>query len=138
MYCQIWLKRFQVIHKCYILLICKEPRSVFQNHTSQLKVKITQDTIKRDICWYGKNWVINRSVTLTFTATSYLNRKSYFYSYKAGRNKYGSYSNSLNYFFYFKLFVRKIKNQIGAMIYFHRLSIQFYTSWVKTQKLENN
>ena len=28
-----------------------------------------------------------KSLTLTFTATSYLNTNSYFYSYKAGKNK---------------------------------------------------
>ena len=74
-------------------------------------------------------------MTLTFTATSYLNRDSYFYSYKALKNKYGSYSNSYNYFLYCKLFVRYIKNQIGTMIHFHRLSFTLVELKLKNLKL---
>ena len=32
-----------------------------------------------------KNWVITKSLTLTFEGTSYLNKNSYFYSYNAGK-----------------------------------------------------
>ena len=64
-----------------------------------------------------------KALTLTFTATRYLNRNSYFNSYKEGKDKNGSYSNSDNYFINFKFFDRNIKNQIGIMIYFHRHSI---------------
>ena len=32
----------------------KRVNKLFQNHTSQLKVKIARDVIKTAICWYGK------------------------------------------------------------------------------------
>ena len=63
-----------------------------------------------------------------FTVTRYLNRSSYFYSYKAGKNKYGSYSNSYSYFLHFNFFCKKYKNQIGTMIYFPTLSVLLYFS----------
>ena len=65
------------------------------------------------------------TLTLTFKATSYFNTNYYFYSYEAGENKYGNYSNLHNCFLHIKRFVRNIKNQVGAMIHFHRLSILF-------------
>ena len=39
-----------------------------------------------------------------------------------------------NYFLHFKLFVRNITNQIGYTF----IDSQFYSSWVKSQKLEIN
>ena len=67
---------------------------------------------------------LTKALTLTSTATSYLNRNIYLIATKQKKNnKYGSYSNSYNYFLHFKLFVKNIKNQIGTVIYFHRLSV---------------
>ena len=59
---------------CKILLICKEPKS-FQNQTSQFKLKITQDVIKKEICWYGR---------LTITQ----NLSTYIYNSEAVAQKY--------------------------------------------------
>ena len=53
---------------------------------------------------------------LSFTATRYPNRKSYFYSYKGRKNKYGSYSKLYIYSHHFKFFARNIKNQTETMI----------------------
>ena len=44
-----------------------------------------------------------KALTITFAATSHLMKNSYFYTYKAGKNKYGSYWNLCNYFLHFKL-----------------------------------
>ena len=96
MYCRIWLTGSQFIHTCYILLICKGPTS--QNQTSQLTVKIVQNAFKRDIFWYRQNLP---------KATRYLNRNSYFYRFKARKNKYDSSSNLYNCFLW--LFCLKYK-----------------------------
>ena len=59
---------------------------LIQNYSRQLKVKIAQEVLKMCTCWYGKKaWVITESLKLTLTATSYLNRNSYLYSYKQER-----------------------------------------------------
>ena len=39
-----------------------------------------------------------------------------FVATKQEKNKYGSYSNSYNYFLHFNFFARKIKNQIETML----------------------
>ena len=121
-YCRIWLKGSQFIHTCYILFICRRANELFQNQTSQLTVKIAQDAIKRDVCWYGQKWP--KAVTVTFTATRYLhNRNSYFYSYKARKNKYGGFSNLPHCFLHLNYFARNIKNQRRTLIDYHRVSI---------------
>ena len=39
-----------------------------------------------------------------------------FVATKQEKNKYGSYSNSCNYFLHFNFFARNVKNQIETMI----------------------
>ena len=93
MYCWIWLKGSQIIHTCYILFIWKGQTSFS---------KITQ-----------VNWK-SRSLRTSWKETSADMEKtgSYFNSYKVGENKYGSYSDSYNYFLHFEFFSWNIKNQI--------------------------
>ena len=88
---------------------------------ASFRMSLCQDVIKRDICWYRKNWP--KALTHTFTATRYLNRNKYFYCCKTRKDKYGSCSNLYNYFLHFNFLSRDIKNQTGTMIYFHRFSI---------------
>ena len=104
----------------------KRTNKLFQNHTNQLKAKIVQDVTKVDSGWYGKIWVITQS----------LNAQLISINYKARKNKYGSYSNSYNCFLHFKFFAWNIKNQIGSM--YTVIDFEFYSSWVRTQKLTRN
>ena len=70
-----------------------------------------------------EDWVITRSLNTYFTATKYLNRNSYFYSYKAWKIKYGSYSNSYNFFSFILKFLPEIEKPGYTFIDF-----QFYSS----------
>ena len=69
---------------------------LFQNHTSQLKVKIVQDVIERDICWNEKlsNYLKPSRSPLQLEDIS---AETAIFSYKTRKNKYGSYSNSYDY-----------------------------------------
>ena len=53
LYDWIWFKVSVITHISGTLLICEGP-SNFQNHAIQIKFKITQDVIKKDICLYGR------------------------------------------------------------------------------------
>ena len=72
-----------------------------------------------------KKTELPEALKLTFKATNHFNANCYSYSYEARENKYGNNSNLHNCFLHIKRFVRNIKNQIGAMIYFHALSVLF-------------
>ena len=71
----------------------------------------------------GKPESLPKDLILTCTATRYLNRNSHFYSYKAGKNKYTIYSNLFMQNHFLRSHFLHEKNQIGTMIYFHRLPI---------------
>ena len=101
--------------------------------SGQFKVKITQDVIKKDISLYGRLTNYLKSQTLSYSYKK-INRNSCCYIQRAWKNKYGSYSNSNNYFLLFKLFDRNIKNQKGTMIYFHQLSLLNVTRLLHREK----
>ena len=58
-------------------------------------------------------WVLLKVSTLISIATKNLNKSSYFYSYKARKNKSGSYLIFFNYFLHFRLLVSKKKSNRG-------------------------
>ena len=93
-------------------------KNFYQNQTSQLKIKIAQDVVKRDILWYGKNWVITQNLNTYLYKYKISQQKQLFLQLQSTKKQYDSCSYSYNYFPYFKTFARNEKNQIGTMIYF--------------------
>ena len=77
-----------------------------------------------------------KTSTFIFTAIKNLKKNSYFYCYKAWKNKYGGYLSCFNYFSSFGLSVSNTKNQIKAMISFHILLVLFLLK-LKNQFLHN-
>ena len=77
----------------YILLICKRPTSSSKTTPVNLRSRSLRTSLKETSADMKKTEYLPKALKLTFTATRYLNRNSYFNSYKAVKNKYGSYSS---------------------------------------------
>ena len=84
------IKRIWNLHTCWISFIRKRAKS-FQNETSQFKIIIIQDFIKKNTCRCGKQQLPKTAVVI-FIAPKNLNKNSFFYSYRAWKNKSGTFS----------------------------------------------
>ena len=82
-YCRIWLNGSQIIHTCYILLICKRLKTFSKTtpvHESSRSLRVS---LKETSSHMKKTWIITQSLNAYLCSCKYLNRSSYFYSYRA-------------------------------------------------------
>ena len=68
----------------------------FHYRTNQFIIKITQDAIKKNICWYGAFRNYQKTLTPIFSAIKNLNKTIYCFSQKAWKNKFRKSLNLYN------------------------------------------
>ena len=117
---RIRLTGSEITRTCWISFIGKRQQA-FKIRPVKLKSGTPRTSLKRLPAGVERS----NSPRLIFTTTKNLNKNCYFYSYKAWKNKSGSYLNLFNFFLHFRLLVSNTKNPIGAISSFLILSALF-------------
>ena len=122
MYSSIWLKASQIVHICYMVLICKGPTSFYETTLVNQKSWSLGASLKETFADM-KNWVITESLDTYFYSNKISQQKQLFLWPQSTKKQIWHLFKFVWLFPSLQIFCQKYKNQIGTMIYLHRLSI---------------